>query len=73
MNGLYSRKEEGTTVNGNRYVILQDTPVSFHISISKGNNVIYEHFENPPSREFLDEGIHRLEGELLTMETQHET
>jgi len=71
MNGLYSRKEEGTTANGNRYVILQDSPVSFHISVSKGDNVIYEHFENPPSREFLNNGIHNLEQELLVMETKN--
>lgn len=71
MNRLYSRKEEGTTVNGSRYVILQDSPASFHISVSKGNNVIYEHFENPPSREFLDTGIRNLEQELLMMETSN--
>lgn len=68
MNRLYAGKEEGTTSSGSRYVILQDSPVSFHISVSKGNNVVYEHFENPPSREFLDTGIHNLEQELLAME-----
>jgi hypothetical protein len=36
----------------------------FHISVGKGDFVIYEGFENPPSIEFLDNNILLLEQEL---------
>jgi|LauGreDrversion4_2_1035121.scaffolds.fasta_scaffold03079_11 hypothetical protein len=56
-------KKKGTTNTGCWYSILQENNM-FHISVGKGDFVIYEGFENPPSIEFLDNNILLLEQEL---------
>jgi hypothetical protein len=61
---MFIAKEIGKTEKGSTYVIGQDTPSSFHISVSYGNNVIYDYFENPPNLEFLKEAIITLDNEL---------
>jgi hypothetical protein len=61
---MYQAKKTGTTVNGTKYIILQDSPTSFHVSVSKGNFVICDNFHNPPNLEFLDNNILLLEQEL---------
>ena len=63
---IYNAKKAGVTLSGSWYSILQDGPASFHISVGKGDNVIYEHFLNPPNIEFLDNNILLLEKELIT-------
>lgn len=62
---IYNAKKAGVTLSGSWYSILQDGPASFHISVGKGGNVIYEHFLNPPNIEFLDNNVLLLEQELL--------
>jgi hypothetical protein len=64
---LFSAKQTGTTEKGSWYSILQDGPASFHITVGKDNNVVYEHFENPPNIDHLMNNIILLENELEQM------
>jgi co-chaperonin GroES (HSP10) len=63
---IYQAKKTGNTPSGSKYIILQDGPKSFHVSVGNGDNVIYDHFHDPPSLEFLDNNILLLEQELLS-------
>jgi len=64
---LYHAKKSGKTASGSWYSILQDGPASFHTSVGKGNYIIYEHFQDPPNIEYLDNNILLLEKELFDM------
>jgi len=66
---MFIAKEMGKTERGGTYVIAQDTPSSFHISVSYGNNVIYDFIENPPNIEFLKENVETLEDQAISMYT----
>jgi hypothetical protein len=66
---MFIAKEMGKTERGGTYVIAQDTPSSFHISVSYGNNVIYYFIENPPNIEFLKENVETLEDQAISMYT----
>lgn len=66
---MFIAKEVGKTERGGTYVIAQDTPSSFHISVSYGNNVIYDFIENPPNIEFLKENVKTLEDQAISMYT----
>jgi hypothetical protein len=61
---MISAKEIKKTVKGNTYVIYQDSPSTFHVSVSIGNFVSYDFLESPSSIEAIHECIHRLESEL---------
>lgn len=63
---MYQAKKVGKTQAGNKYIILQDGPKSFHVSVGINNHVIYEHFEDPPNLDFLEQNILLLEKELYT-------
>jgi hypothetical protein len=63
---LYHAKKSDQTEKGSRYTILQDGPASFHVSVQRGDNLIYEHFEQPESLEWLMSQIERLEEELIS-------
>lgn len=65
-NKMFIAKEIGKTERGSTYVIGQDTPSSFHISVTSGTNSIYDYFENPPNLEFLKEAVVTLDNELHT-------
>lgn len=67
---MFIAKEIGKTERGSTYVIGQDTPSSFHISVTNGSNSIYDYFENPPNLEFLKETVINLDNELHN--TQYE-
>jgi hypothetical protein len=74
MNNLYTAKETGKTEKGTWYSILQDAPNSFHISVSLGNTVLYDHLANPTNMEDIRNVVHQLEDELLNMiQTQSNT
>lgn len=62
---MFIAKEVGKTEKGNIYIILQDTPTSFHVSIQVEGVTMYEHIETPPTMEFLKEQIVRMENELI--------
>lgn len=62
---LYIAKKSDSTEKGSRYVILQDSPTSFHVSVQRGDKLIYDHIEQPESMEFLMKQISLLEEELL--------
>lgn len=62
---LYQAKKTGKTEAGSWYVMLQDGPASFHVSVGKGDYIIYEHFQDPPNIEYLDNNILLLEKELF--------
>ena len=61
---MFIAKEVGKTEKGSTYVIGQDTPSSFHISVTSGSNSIYDYTENPPTLEFLKEMVINLDNEL---------
>lgn len=62
---MYQAKEVGKTDAGNVYIILQDGPSSFHVSVQVEGLTIYDHIENPSSVEDLKEQIAKLESEIL--------
>jgi hypothetical protein len=64
MNNLYMAKERGKLENGVSYVILQDGPRSFHVTVTNSDLHYYEHF-SPNSIEELRNGIQTLSDELL--------
>ena len=66
---MFIAKEIGKTEKGSTYVIGQDTPSSFHISVTYASNTIYEHFENPPNIEFLKENRLLLENQVISLHT----
>ena len=57
-------KENGKLENGVSYVILQDAPNSFHVTVNNNHLFYYEHF-SPNSIEELRNGIQTLSDELL--------
>jgi hypothetical protein len=61
---MINAKEIKKTAKGNTYVIYQDSPNTFHVSVSIGNFVSYDFLESPPNIEAIHEYIHRLESEL---------
>ncbi len=65
MKHLYTAKQSGVTEKGSRYSILQDGPTSFHITVQKENNVIYDYMLNPTSMSDLMNLIASLEDELF--------
>jgi hypothetical protein len=62
---FYVAKKQGKTENGTWYSILQDENNAFHISVSLGDEVIYDCFKNPPSIEYLDEQVMEMEAVLI--------
>jgi hypothetical protein len=62
---LYQAKQIGKTANENRYIILQDGPASFHVSVSRGNVTTYDHIENPPHMQFIEENIALLDTRIM--------
>lgn len=74
---MITGKEIKKTSKGNTYVIYQDSPSTFHVSVSIGNFVSYDFIESPSSIETLHEQIQVLETELetkiSTTQTQNST
>jgi hypothetical protein len=62
---LYIAKQSDVTEKGSRYVILQDGPASFHITVQRENIAIYDYISNPQSMQILMNTISALESELL--------
>ena len=58
-------REHGKLDNGVSYVILQDGPKSFHVTVNNKHLYYYDHF-SPDSVEELRKGIDVLSNELLT-------
>ena len=69
---MFIAKEIGKTERGGTYVIAQDTPSSFHISVSYGNTVMYDFVENPPNIEFLKENVKTLEEQVISLTPQYD-
>lgn len=65
MNNLFTAREHGKLNNGVSYVILQDGPTSFHVTVNNKHLYYYEYF-SPNSIEELRNGIDNLSNELLT-------
>lgn len=63
---MFQAKKVAKTPNGNTYVVLQDGPASFHVSVSKGDVTAYDHVMNPPSMEALENTIFELEREYFS-------
>lgn len=64
MNSLYTAKEKSVTERGSSYVILQDGPNSFHVTLTHKDVIIYEHFA-PRSLQELRDGITKLEDDAI--------
>lgn len=62
---MFQAKEVGKTELGNKYIILQDAPNSFHVSVDVDNIIRYDHIENPQSKEEILYKINLLEKEGL--------
>lgn len=62
---LYIAKQSDVTEKGSRYVILQDGPASFHITVQRENTAIYDYVSNPQTMQVLMDAIATLENELL--------
>ena len=54
-------KKVGKTPNNNTYIILQDSPTSYHVSVDLNDIIRYEHIESPSSEEELMKRIFELE------------
>lgn len=65
MHQLFQGKEIGKTGLGSTYGILQDAPNSFHVSVSRGNNTIYDHVSSVSSKDDIINVINLLEKELI--------
>ena len=57
-------KQIGKTEKGNKYIIFQDSPSTFHVSVDCNNIISYDFIENPVSMEELHARIIGLETEL---------
>ncbi len=57
-------KEIGNTPNGCKYIIYQDSPNTFHFTVSKNDIVYYDYKENPTSVEDLHSCVNLLAEEL---------
>ncbi len=63
---MFIAKEVKKTSKGNTYIILQDSPSTFHISVTIGNFVSYDFIESPSNVETIYTRIEELEIELET-------
>jgi len=61
---LYRNRRVGQTINGYRYVLLQDAPNSIHLTISHKDKAMYDHLSNLQSEEDLNNKISVLETEF---------
>lgn len=71
---MFLAKEINKTEKGNQYIVYQDGPASFHISVSVNDHTLYDHLENPQSLDDIKNKIRELEEELLSkIQTQSNT
>ena len=56
--------QKGKTQSGNPWYIIQDSPTSFHITITDNVTISYDHMENPRSMEHLMEYVEIVEKSL---------
>ena len=61
---MITAKELRKTSKGNTYMILQDSPSTFHVSVSIGNYVIYDFINTASSVEEIYQHGEHLEKEL---------
>ena len=61
---MIQAKEVRKTLKGNTYIILQDSPSTFHVSISIGDYVLYDFLNAPESVEVIYQHAEQLEREL---------
>jgi hypothetical protein len=69
---MMQAKDIRKTSKGNTAIIYQDSPTTFHMSVSIGEYVIYDYLELPSSLEVLHAHIDAIEVELeekLTSQT----
>ena len=69
---LYRNRRVGQTINGYRYVLLQDTPNSNHLTIEHNNKAMYDHLTNLQSEEDLNDRISTLETEFTAWVSKYE-
>ena len=69
---LYRNRRVGQTINGYRYVLLQDAPNSIHLTISDKDKAMYDHLSNLQSEEDLNNKVSALETEFTTWVNNNE-
>ena len=69
---LYRNRRVGQTTNGYRYVLLQDTPNSIHLTIQDKDKAMYDFLTNLQSEEDLNNKISALETEFTTWVNNNE-
>ena len=69
---LYRNRRVGQTINGYRYVLLQDTPNSIHLTIQDKDKAMYDFLTNLQSEEDLNNKISTLETEFIAWVTKNE-
>lgn len=69
---LYRNRRVGQTTNGYRYVLLQDTPNSIHLTIQDKDKAMYDFLTNLQSEEDLNNKISTLETEFIAWVTKNE-
>ena len=61
---MISAKEIRKTKKGNTLIIYQDSPTSFHVSVTIGSFVSYDFVESPTSMDMILQRAEELETEL---------
>lgn len=54
-------RNQGVTERGNTWYIIQDSPVSFHITVTDKETIAYDHMERPSNMEHLMEYVREVE------------
>jgi len=70
MHPLYRAKESVVTARGVRRTILQDGPHHYHVTLQKGNNLLYDYYSELKDINELYDNISRLEDEFLEANPQ---
>lgn len=70
---LYRHRRVGQTQNGYRYVLLQDSPNSIHLTIQDKDKAMYDFLTNLQSEEDLNNRISVLETEFINWINKNET
>jgi hypothetical protein len=56
--------QKGNTQSGNTWFIIQDSPISFHITVTDNTAISYDHMERPNSMEHLMEYVENMDKSL---------
>lgn len=64
--------QKGKTQSGNTWFIIQDSPISFHITVTDTVTISYDHMERPNSMEQLMEYVENIDKSLYNRDLTNE-